>query len=309
MGSIATYIRCVDYTIPMECKEIHGKTILSKCGIPGIDYVINPYIGCKFGCTYCYASFMGRFVGKTVNDWGQYVYVKINAPELLKKEIRKLPNKGLGKELFLSSVTDQYQASEARYKLTHRCLEVLADLPYEGTVSILTKSPLVLRDIDVLKKIKHAIVGMTITSTDDGISRYFEKFAPKVTDRFKTLVELNKNGIRTYAFIGPLLPHFVAQTDELEKIFQRLSDVGTKQLFVEHLNLSTYIKNRLLLEMKGANRKIVETFYTSQKKEYRKKLDAIVQKLIKKYDMHLLLDMVIFHKEFQKENGSRHPFP
>ena len=280
----------------MEFKEIEAKTILSRCGIPGIDYVINPYIGCRFGCTYCYASFMGRFVGKTVNEWGQYVYVKVNAVELLSKEIKRLANNGNGKEIFLSSVTDPYQALEARYKLTRKCLEVLADLPYEGTVSILTKSPLVLRDMDMLKKIKHAVVGMTVTSTNDGISRYFEKFAPKVTDRFKTLAELNKNGIRTYAFIGPLLPHFVAQTDELEKIFQRLSEVGTKQLFVEHLNLSTYIKNRLLLEMKGANRKIVETFYTSQKKEYRKKLDAIVQKLIKKYDMHLLLDMVIFHK-------------
>ena len=288
----------------MEFKEIEAKTILSRCGIPGIDYVINPYIGCRFGCTYCYASFMGRFVGKTVNEWGQYVYAKINAPELLRKEIKKLANNGSGKEIFLSSVTDPYQALEVRYTLTRQCLEVLADLPYEGTVSILTKSPLVLRDMDILKKIKHVTVGMTVTSTDDGISRYFEKFAPKVTDRFNTLEELNKNGIRTYAFIGPLLPHFVVQTAELKKIFQRLSEVGTKYLFVEHLNLSTYIRSRLLLEMKGADKKIIETFYTSQKKQYRKELDEIIRKLIKKYDMQLLLDMVIFHKGFQRENES-----
>ena len=69
----------------MDFKEITAKTILVRCGIPGIDYVINPYIGCRFACKYCYASFMGRFVGKTIYDWGQYVYAKVNAPELLKK--------------------------------------------------------------------------------------------------------------------------------------------------------------------------------------------------------------------------------
>ena len=92
----------VQKNIPFEIKEIEAKGILSKCGIPGIDFVVNPYIGCRFGCKYCYASFMGRFVGKKVADWGEYVYPKINAPQLLTKEIeRKLPDKGKGKEIFL----------------------------------------------------------------------------------------------------------------------------------------------------------------------------------------------------------------
>ena len=75
----------------MEVKKIHSKGILSKCGIPGIDYVINPYTGCQFGCIYCYASFMGRFLkDKTISDWGNYVYIKENAPELLQKEIKDI---------------------------------------------------------------------------------------------------------------------------------------------------------------------------------------------------------------------------
>jgi len=285
---------------PFEVKEIEAKGILTKCGIPGIDFVINPYIGCRFGCKYCYASFMGRFVGKKVADWGEYVYPKINAPELLKNEVeKKLPHKGKGKEIFLSSVTDPYQGLEAKYKLTRQCLSVLADWGFAGTLSILTKSNLVTRDIDILKRFQKAVVGLTVTSADDGISRYFEKYAPPVSERFEALKKLNRAGIKTYAFIGPLLPHFVADEAGLEKVFQKLAEVGTKDIYVEHLNLSSYIRGRLMDEMKGTDKKIVAKFYSSQSKAYREDLEKLVKKLVDKYHMTLLLDLVIFHREFR----------
>lgn len=285
----------------LDVREIKARTILSKCGIPGIDYVINPYTGCAFGCTYCYASFMGRFIpGKTIGDWGSFVFAKINAPELLEKEIKRLPEKGKNKEIFLSSVTDPYQGLEAKYKLTRRCLEVLADNETEAAISILTKSHLVTRDIDVFKRLKSVFVGLTVTSTDDAISRYFERYASNVSDRLKALAELNRNGISTYAFIGPLLPHFVAQAEQLEQIFKNLAEVGTKDIFVEHLNFSAYIRNRFLKEMKGADPELVNKFYLSQEKDYREELDEIVELLVRKYGMHLMHDQTIFHKEFQK---------
>ena len=284
----------------MDFKEVEAKTILTSCGIPGIDYVINPYIGCRFACKYCYASFMGRFVGKTIYDWGEYVYAKVNAPELLKKEIKKLRNKGAGKEIFFSSVTDPYQGEEGNYKLTRQCLEIIADNDYQGLISILTKSNLVVRDIDIFKRLKHVMVGLTVTSTDDDISRYFEKNAPAVSVRLKALKLLNDNGIKTYAFIGPLLPHFVAQTNELEKLIKSISETGTKDIFIEHLNLAKYIRNRLFEEMKNVDQKILKEFYDSQSKDYRQELEEKVRKLLKKYKMNLLKDMVIYHKEFQK---------
>jgi DNA repair photolyase len=284
----------------MDFKEVQAKSILTPCGIPGIDYVINPYIGCRFACKYCYASFMGRFVDKTILDWGEYVYAKINAPDLLVKEVKKLKDKGKDIEIFLSSVTDPYQGVEGEYKLTRRCLEVLADFGFEGVVSILTKSNLVTRDIDVFKKLKHVIVGLTVTSTEDGISKYFEKNAPPVSLRLKTLEFLNKQGIKTYAFIGPLLPHFVAQGYELEDLFKALSKTGTKDIFIEHLNLAKYIRERLTKEMKDVDPAILEKFYSSQSKEYRSVLEEKIKKLITKYKMNLLKDMVIYHKEFQR---------
>ncbi|MBI4359345.1 MAG: radical SAM protein [Candidatus Nealsonbacteria bacterium] len=285
-----------------ELKEIQAKSILSPCGIPGIDWTINPYIGCAFACKYCYASFMGRAVKKEVKDWGTFVFAKTNAPELLKQELpRKLKNKGRGQEIFISSVTDPYQGVEAKYKLTRRCLEALVDFDFRGTVSILTKSNLVLRDRDLFKKLKNVAGGLTVTSTDDGISRYFEKFAPPVSQRFEALKTLNRERIKTYAFVGPLLPHFVARRDELEKIFKKLRAVGVKDVFVENINLAAYIRQRLWNEMNGSDKELVKKFYLSQTKEYRQELDRIVKSLVKKYGLNLMLDLVIQHREFQKQ--------
>jgi DNA repair photolyase len=279
----------------MEIKEIQVESILTPSKLPDADYVINPYTGCAFGCTYCYASFMGRFVGKTTNDWGDYVHVKINAPELLKEDLRKLRNKGKGKSILFSSVTDPYQGVEAKYQLTRRCLEVLVDYGFEGTLSILTKSHMVTRDVDLLKKLKDVEVGFTITSTDDRISRYFEKKAPNVSQRFEAMRELNTKNIRTYAFVGPLLPHYAAEPTILDELFGRIAKTGTKELYVEHINLSKYILDRLKKEMPSMDKETMERFYSSRKAEYRDELNKIVLDLVKKHELKLRLDSAIYH--------------
>lgn len=286
----------------MDIREVEAKSILNKCGIPGIDFVVNPYTGCRFACKYCYASFMGRFVGKTVADWGDYVYAKMNAPELLLAELpKKLKNKGKGKELFFSSVTDPYQGMEAKYRLTRACLEELIAFGFCGLVSILTKSDLVLRDIDLFKKLPRVSVGLTVTSMDDGVSRFFETYAPPSSRRIAALTTLHKEGIETYAFIGPLLPHFVAEEDALDRLMEAIAKSGTRDIFVEHLNLSAYIRTRLMAEMKGEEKAIVEKFYSSQSKAYREELDVLVRRLLKKNGLRLILNQTIYHKEFQKQ--------
>lgn len=281
----------------MEVKEIKAKSILTLSKLPDTDYVINPYIGCRFGCTYCYASFMGRMVDKNIDDWGEYVYAKINAPDLLKKEIKKLKNKGRGKTILFSSVTDPYQGIEAKYQLTRKCLVILADDGFSGTVGILTKSDLVLRDIDILKRLKNVDIGMTITSTSDAISHYFEKFAPAVTSRLKAIKELNRKGFKTYVFVGPLLPHFVAHRKSLDNLFRAIAETGNKDVYVEHINLSRYILERLIKEMKNLDKEIIKKFYQSQNKSYREELNRIVFDLIKKYHLNLRLASPIYHKE------------
>jgi len=181
----------------MIVKEILAKTILSKSQI--YDYALNPYVGCQHSCAYCYAKFMKRFTGHH-EQWGEFVDVKINAAELLVREVRK-KEKGT---VWVSGVCDPYQHVEEKYILTRRCLEILVEAGWPVTVQ--TKSALVLRDIEVLKKSAEVEVGFTITTADETVRRIFEAGAPPVDKRIEALGILHAKGIRTYAMVAPLLP-------------------------------------------------------------------------------------------------------
>jgi DNA repair photolyase len=184
-------------TAGMIVKEIQAKSILSASKI--YDYVINPYVGCQHACSYCYARFMKRFTGHT-EPWGQFVDVKINAGELLPIELKK---KKQG-SIWISGVCDPYQPLEAKYKLTRKCLEILAR--HSWPVFIQTRSPLVLRDLDILKNVKNIEVGFSIATADDSVRKLFEPHAPPIGERLRALGELHRSGIRTYAMIAPMLP-------------------------------------------------------------------------------------------------------
>lgn len=183
----------------MRIKEINAKKILTTSRISEQMYSLNPYIGCQHSCKYCYATFMKRLTNHKEN-WGNFIDIKTNSPHLLKKELQKAKRW----EVMLSSVTDPYQSIERKYALTRKCLEIL--LKYQFPVSILTKSPLVLRDIDLLVQFENLEVGLTITTDDDKIKGIFEPFSPPIHERIKALEILSSRGIRTYAFIGPILP-------------------------------------------------------------------------------------------------------
>jgi DNA repair photolyase len=189
----------------MIIKEIKPKTILSVSKV--YPYVINPYVGCQHNCLYCYAHFMKRFTGHK-EPWGQFVDVKVSAPDLLRVEIIK---KKTGR-VWISGVCDPYQPLEAKYKLTRQCLEILAQNNWPVTVQ--TRSPLVLRDLDILKRGKEFEVGLSITTADDSIRKLFEPAAPPIKERVRALEELHQAGIKTYAMIAPILP----KADGLPKI-------------------------------------------------------------------------------------------
>jgi DNA repair photolyase len=178
-------------------KEIQAKTILSVSKI--YPYVINPYTGCQHGCSYCYARFMKRVTGHR-EPWGEFVDVKINAADLLRGEIKKKQRK----KVWVSGVCDPYQPLEAKYQLTRQCLEILAQNHWP--VVLQTRSPLVLRDIDIIKDAQEFEVGFSVTTADERIRELFEPNAPPITDRIQALDELHKAGIRTYAMIAPVLP-------------------------------------------------------------------------------------------------------
>jgi DNA repair photolyase len=142
---------------------------------------------------------MKRFTGHR-EPWGQFVDVKVNAPDLLRLEItKKKPGR-----VWVSGVCDPYQPLEAKYRLTRECLEILVfnDWP----VVVQTRSPLVLRDINILKEGRNFEVGLSITTADDNIRKLFEPDAPSIKDRVDALDKLHRAGIRTYVMIAPMLP-------------------------------------------------------------------------------------------------------
>jgi DNA repair photolyase len=227
----------------MEPVEIEAKTLIQKSKTPSNDYVINPYTGCVLGCAYCFASFAGRQFGRSVKEWGDYLYVKKNA--VARKELAKMPQDKRRGPMLLSSVTDPYQGDETKYRLTRGILRELQAVEYPGLVRILTKSPVVTRDIDLLTSPPRAEVGMTVTTTDDNVIRWLEVRAPLASRRLRTLAELNEAGIPTYPFVGPLLPHFATQPELLDELFGQLVEAGIGEVFMEHINLKRYIRERM----------------------------------------------------------------
>jgi DNA repair photolyase len=183
----------------MRVKEILSKAILTKTGIEGYDYCINPYVGCQHGCKYCYASFMKRFTGHS-EPWGEFVDVKINAPQVLAQQLKR-PKEGC---LLIGTVTDPYQPLEKKYRITRGCLEAL--LESRLSINILTRSPLAVRDIDLFKDLHNIEIGLSITTDSEETKKLFEPDSPSILSRIEALKKIHDAGISAYVFIGPMLP-------------------------------------------------------------------------------------------------------
>ena len=155
--------------------------------------------------------------------------VKVNAPNILRRQLmRARPG-----TVSLSTVTDPYQPLEKRYELTRRCLEVLLDRQF--SISILTRSPLCLRDIDLFKQFENIDVGFSITTQDENIKKIFEPHSPSVQSRVKALQTLRQEKLGTYAFIGPMLP---LDPNPLVKMLDGLVD----EVLIDRMNYSNKVK-------------------------------------------------------------------
>jgi DNA repair photolyase len=233
----------------MIVKEVRAKSILNKSKI--FDYCLNPYIGCQTSCRYCYARlFMRRYSGHK-EPWGEFVDVKVNAPELLRKQLERA-KKGT---VWISSVCDPYQPLEAMYKLTRRCLEALLEKQFP--VNIQTKSKLALRDLDLFEQFEVIDMGFTITTDDERMAKLFEPMASPVKDRIDAVQRIHKAGIRTFAFIGPLLPGNPEKLVErlegkVDHVYiDRMNYVSTIRGFYGYLGLKEALTDRFFSENKN----------------------------------------------------------
>lgn len=201
----------------LRLREIEVERVLMPEGAG--HYYINPYVGCLIGCEFCYvaprADFSRRLEGLPKLPWGRYVDIKVNAAEVLRREIRTHPP---GIVRLSPIVTDPYQSLERSYRITRQCLEVLLDGGF--TPVILTRAALVLEDLPLLQRFDRASVGFSIPSDDDRMRQHFEPGADPLEARFDALARCRQAGLHTTAVVQPVLPM------DPDRLVQRLAPLA-----------------------------------------------------------------------------------
>jgi DNA repair photolyase len=207
-------------------REVPCKTILNRSGIS--DYSLNCYGGCAHACGYCYARFMQRF-HPHVEPWGGYVDVKSNAVEALDRQVRRLPPG----DVFVSSACDAWQPLERERRLTRECCRLLTQHGFQ--VNALTKSSLVLRDLDIFQG-STARIGVTVTTLDPALAALWEPRASPVEDRFHVLREARAAGLKTSIMFGPLLPFLSDNLESVSALLERAAELRIDTIWVDALN-------------------------------------------------------------------------
>ena len=190
------------------------------------DFTLNPYAGCSFGCTYCYAAFFAHSPKKR-DSWGQWITVKENAVECLSRVRSRLD----GKLIYMSSVTDPYQPIERKLKLTRGILEMLTSVQRLRLV-VQTRSPDVVRDVDIFRRVVanggHVQVNLTVTTDDEEVRRTFEPYCPNNHVRLQAASDLRASDVRTCITMTPLL-----LVDDADRFVDSLLDTGVERFIVQ----------------------------------------------------------------------------
>ena len=256
----------------MIIKEIKVKNYLTKSNLPGIDFTINPYIGCSHKCRYCYASFMKKITNHSEN-WGDFIDIKLTEEEI---DLKKIQNK----TIFLSSVTDPYLSFEKEYLITRSILEEIKNSNCK--LIITTKSSLILRDLDILKQIKNLTVCISINTIDERFKNDMDK-ASSIKERINTLKILHENNISTVAFISPIFPYIT----DIKDIIESVKDYVDFCWF-ENLKLRANYKKDILNYIKDNYKELYPKYvdiYFNENMSYFKNLSLVIKDICSKYNI------------------------
>lgn len=256
----------------MIIKEIKVKNYLTKSNLPGIDFTINPYIGCSHKCRYCYASFMKKITNHSEN-WGDFIDIKLTEEEI---DLKKIQNK----TIFLSSVTDPYLSFEKEYLITRSILEEIKNSNCK--LIITTKSSLILRDLDILKQIKNLTICISINTIDEKFKNDMDK-ASSIKERIKTLKILHENNISTVAFISPIFPYIT----DIKDIIESVKDYVDFCWF-ENLKLRANYKKDILNYIKHNYKELYPKYldiYFNENMSYFKNLSLVIKDICSKYNI------------------------
>ena len=221
----------------MDVRLVKCSTAASPSRLPGLDWAVNPYRGCGHACAYCYAQDVTRF--ETGSPWGEVVEVKTNIAQKLKKEL----SRRCGGVYGIGTVTDPYQLLEAEYGVSRGCLSVLKR--YGAKISILTKSDLVLRDLELLSDWPGAEVGLSIGSVDEGVCSVLAPGAPSPGRRFEALRKLVDAGVSTYLMAAPIIPSISNSEVAVRKLVEGADSAGVRRIIWDCWNPKPMASRRL----------------------------------------------------------------
>ncbi len=207
-------------------REVECRSVLNRARIN--DYSFNAYTGCAHGCVYCYARYMVRF-HPHAEPWGRFVDVKVNAPDALARQLRRMKPGSV----FTCSACDGWQPLEKEYRLTRRCCELLLDAGFH--LDVLTKSELVLRDLDLFRG-RDVTLGVTITTPDEREAHAWEPRASSVAGRVRVLREAKAAGLKTTVMFGPLLPGVSDTPNALARLFALAREAEVYHVWTDALN-------------------------------------------------------------------------
>jgi radical SAM mobile pair protein B len=240
-------------------KEIEVKSVMTKSSLPVGGYSANPYIGCTHACKYCYASFMKRFTGHT-EEWGTFLDVKHWSKI-------KNPHKYDGERVVIGSVTDGYLPQEETFRRTRTLLEELMES--SAKILICTKSDLVLRDVDILKKMKNVTVSWSINTLDEAFKNDMDN-AVSIERRLNAMRKLYDEGIRTVCFISPVFPEITDVPAIVERVRNQCDFV-----WIENLNLRGGFKADILDFVKNAHPELMYLYNEIYSKKNRTYFDEL----------------------------------
>jgi DNA repair photolyase len=279
---------CLTEYRPLPTRSILNK-VTSRRGLP-FTHAINPYRGCEFGCRYCYARYTHEFLELGHGEFERKIYFKQNAPWLLAQELKRLKP---GTQIALGTATDPYQPLERKLAITRSLLEVFVQ--HGGfRLGIVTKSSMVARDIDVLRKVakvNQLTVSITVTTTDRKLARILEPRAPRPDLRIRAIGELRRAGIRAGVMCSPLMPGITDSRSSIESVARAASEAGAcflfaGALFLKPCSLPTFfdfVREHFPQMLTAYEKRYNQSAFVSP--EYRTRIRNLVESIRERYQL------------------------
>lgn len=277
----------------MEYFTLPVRSLLNRCTVARMPFTwtINPYRGCEFACKYCYARYTHEFMElRDGVDFERKIYIKQHAAELLRQELRRVKP---GEEIAIGTATDPYQPIERRLEVTRAILEELSR--HAGLeLGIVTKSNLVLRDIDVLQRIaenNQIFVNVTITTLNVDLARILEPRAPRPDLRMETVRKLNLEGVNAGVICAPVVPGITDSPRDLEALVRATAEAGGKYIYANPLFLKPCSAAIFLPFLEKEFPQLVDSYQQRYKdraflpKAYGQRLSQLMARLRQKYGL------------------------